>query len=98
MPVGVLPFEGPPHAPGARDLALAAINAARRGEDPRTAIGRVKAPEAAEVPKGPTLNDIWDAYEAAGFPKLSGTGRKRPSTVKADRYRYAWHLRPDHRR
>ena len=30
-PVGTLPFEGPPEKPGARDLALAALNAARRG-------------------------------------------------------------------
>ena len=31
--VGTLPFEGPPDAPGAEDLALAALNATRRGDD-----------------------------------------------------------------
>jgi hypothetical protein len=31
--VGTLPFEGPPDHPGAVDLARAALNAARRGED-----------------------------------------------------------------
>src|SRR6187200_858055 len=41
-PVGVLPYEGPPHAPGAADLARLALNAARRGEDPKLAIGRAK--------------------------------------------------------
>src|SRR3954468_112579 len=33
-PAGTLPFEGPHHAPGALDLAMAALNAARRGEIP----------------------------------------------------------------
>ncbi|HEV2901134.1 MAG TPA: site-specific integrase [Pseudaminobacter sp.] len=94
-PVGTFPFEGPPHAPGARDLALAVLNASRRGEDPRTAIGRAKTPEADGQARGPTLNDIWDAYEAAGFPKLRGTGRKRPSTIKADKDRYALYFRKD---
>ena len=36
-PVGTLAFEGPAHAPGAVDLARAALNAARRGEDPMQA-------------------------------------------------------------
>lgn len=92
-PVGTFPFEGPPHAPGARDLALATLNASRRGEDPRTAISRTKTLEADEQERGPALNDIWDAYETAGFPKLRGTGRKRPSTVKADKDRYALYFR-----
>jgi integrase len=88
--VGVLPFEGPTaFAPGARDLAVAAINAARRGEDPRTAIGKAKA---VETTTGSTLNDVWVAYEAAGYPKLRGTGRKRASTIKADKSRYALHF------
>jgi hypothetical protein len=39
-PVGVLPFEGPEHAPGAVDLARIALNAARRGDDPKVTPGR----------------------------------------------------------
>ena len=89
-PVGTLPFEGPADDPGAKDLALAALNAARRGEDPRAAMARRKP---VEVDAGPTLNDIWDAYERAGFPLTDGTGRKRPSTIKADRSRYRRHFR-----
>ena len=69
-PVGVLPIEGPPDQPGARDLAVAAINAARRGDDPRLAIGRLAA-------KLVTLDDIWHAYEKAGQPRLRGHGKKR---------------------
>lgn len=87
-PVGVLPFEGPPHAPGARDLAIAAINAARRGEDPIHAIGRAKKED------GVTLNAIWAEYEAAGYPKLRGVGRKRDSTVGRDKARYDLLIRP----
>src|SRR5262245_6648633 len=51
--VGVLPFEGPPNRPGARDLAVAAITAARRGDDPRAAIGQARAPQ------GLTLAELW---------------------------------------
>src|SRR5215218_9031780 len=40
--VGTLPVEGPPDAPGARDLAMAALNAARRGEDSAASMGRVR--------------------------------------------------------
>jgi integrase len=89
-PVGTLSFEGPSHAPGARDLAIAALNAARRGDDPRGAIVKSKAANG----DGPTLNDIWAAYQDAGYPKLRGTGRKRPTTIKADADRYAKHLAP----
>jgi integrase len=87
-PVGTLPFEGPPHAPGARDLAVAAINAARRGENPKLAIGHAKKPG------GATLADLWKAYEAAGFPLPNGKiGHKRQSSIKADRYRWGKHFR-----
>ncbi|QIG50386.1 site-specific integrase [Nordella sp. HKS 07] len=86
--VGVLPFEGPPHRPGARDLAIAAITAARRGEDPRVAIGQANAPE------GLTLAEVWQAYADAGFPKLKGTGRKRASTIKRDTDRYNYRIKP----
>src|SRR5262245_16491393 len=43
--VGTLAFEGPSHAPGARDLAIAALNASRHGDDPRAAINRRRDPE-----------------------------------------------------
>jgi integrase len=91
-PVGTLPFEGPPDAPGAKDLALAAINAARRGEDPRIAIGKKKS-ASEEAAKGLTLDDIWQQYVEAGYPKLKGVGRKRASTVRSDRDRYSLHFR-----
>lgn len=81
-PVGVLPFEGPPKAPGALDFALAALNAARRGEDPKLAISSRRNPD------GVTLADIWRANEDAGYPKLKGIGRKRPTTIRADKNRY----------
>ena len=80
-PVGVLPFEGP-DAPGAADLARLALNAARRGDDPKLAIGRAKQPQ------GIMLADVWAAYEKAGFPLLNGIGFKRASSVKADGYRW----------
>src|SRR5215204_6582239 len=71
--VGTLPVEGPPDAPGARDLAMAALNAARRGEDSAASIGRKRSPT------GTTLNAAWDLYEAAGHPMLRGVGCKRAS-------------------
>ena len=84
--VGVTPFEGPPKAPGARDLAITALAAARRGDDPCKAIGQRKQPE------GITLGDVWAAYCEAGHPKLKGTARKRPSTIRKDTDRYNYHL------
>lgn len=87
-PVGVLPFEGPPHAQGARDLALAALNAARLGKDPRAAIGLSKEPD------GVPLNTIWKTYEEAGQPKLKGVGKKRESTARTDRQRYNLLIKP----
>lgn len=85
-PVGTLSFEGPPHAPGAADLARAALNAARRGDDPKLAVGRAKHPQ------GVTLADVWDAYGKAGYPLLNGIGHKRGSSVKIDTYRWKKHL------
>jgi len=87
--VGTLPFEGPPASPGAKDQAIAAINAARRGQDPRKAIGLLVKPA------GVTLGNVWQSYEEAGYPKLKGVGKKRPSTIRADRLRYALHLDPE---
>jgi integrase len=84
--VGVLPCEGPPERPGARDLAIIALNAARRGHDPRAAIGQAKAP------RGVTLDAVWSAYGKAGYPLLSGAGRKRASTIKADTYLWNAHV------
>lgn len=87
-PVGVLPFEGPPHAPGARDLAVSALNAARRGEDPLHAIGRAKTGD------NVTMNSVWSEYEKSGFPKLRGVGRKRESTIGRDKARYDLLIKP----
>ena len=84
--VGVTPFEGPPKAPGARDLAITALAAARRGDDPRAAIGQRKQPD------GITLADVWAAYCEAGHPKLKGTAHKRPTTIRKDTDRYKCHL------
>jgi integrase len=81
-PVGVLPFEGPPSTPGAVDLARLALNAGRRGDDPRLAIGRAKHPQ------GATLAEVWDAYCKAGYPLLNKIGFKRESSIKADAYRW----------
>ena len=86
--VGVLPFEGPSGAPGARDLAVAALNAARRGEDPQIAIRR------AQTPEGITIGELWTKYAAAGYPKLNGETRKRASSVKVDTYRWGKHFAP----
>jgi hypothetical protein len=58
-PVGTLPFVGPADAPGARDLAIAAITAARRGERPDLAVGRRKQPA------GLTVAQVWKAYSDA---------------------------------
>jgi integrase len=84
--VGTLPFEGPPDRPGATDLAKIALNAARRGEDPKLAIGR------AQHPRGVTLGELWKAYGAAGYPLASGHGVKRASSIKVDGYRWAKHF------
>lgn len=86
--VGILPFVGPANAPGARDLALTALSAARRGEDPRVAIGRVRAP------KGLSLAALWKAYQDAGFPRLRGVGHKRASTITSDRNRFRRYFAP----
>ena len=87
-PVGAMPFEGPPHAPGARDLAIAALAAARRGEDPHAAINRSKQPA------GMTVAQLWAAYQEAGCPRLQGTGHKRAGTIKRDIRRYNLHIAP----
>jgi integrase len=87
-PVGTLPFEGPAHAPGARDLAITAITAARRGEDPYLAIGQRKQPA------GLTMAQLWAAYQDAGYPRLKGTGHKRASTIKHDTSRYELYIGP----
>jgi integrase len=84
--VGVLPFEGPPDHPGAADLARIALNAARRGENPKLAIGR------AQNPRGITIGGLWQAYGAAGYPLLNAIGVKRASSVKTDTYRWKKHL------
>lgn len=81
-PVGVLPAEGPPEEPGARDLAIAALNAARRGDDVALAINLKK------LPVGPTLNEVWQEHGKAGYPKVRGTGLKGPRTIKADTDRW----------
>jgi integrase len=86
-PVGVTPFIGTPAAPGARDLALIALNAARQGEDPWEAIGRRRSPEL-------TVAQLWGAYKDAGYPRLKGTGHKRPSTIRQDVYRYERYIGP----
>ena len=87
-PVGVLPFEGPEDKPGARDLAIVAVNAARNGKDPRAAINRGK------MPKGLTIGDIWKAYGDAGHPLLTKIGFKRASSIETDDYRYNKHIAP----
>jgi integrase len=86
-PVGTLPFEGPAHAPGARDLAITAITAARRGEDPYLAIGQRRQPA------GLTVAQLWTAYKEAGYP-LRDAGHKRASTVKRDVSRYTLYIAP----
>ena len=48
----------------------------RRGEDPRLAIGQTRQPD------GVTLDAVWAAYAAAGYPKLRGVGHKRASTIR----------------
>src|SRR5262245_44819133 len=84
--VGVCPFEGPPDHPGARDMAIAARAAARRGLDPREAIGSRRRAE------GLTVAGIWKQYETAGFPKSNSTQKKRPATIRADKSRYRKHF------
>ncbi|MDW9936590.1 tyrosine-type recombinase/integrase [Sinorhizobium meliloti] len=86
--VGVLAFEGPPEEPGARDLAVAAINGNRQGKDAREVVGKKKQP------KGLTLNEVWDEYEKAGYPVLRGTGRKSETTIKHDKNRWTKHIEP----
>ena len=67
-PVGPLPFEGPAAtAPGAADLARPALNAARRGDDPKLAVGRAKQPQ------GIMLADVWEAMQGG----LSAAERHR---------------------
>jgi integrase len=35
---------------------------------------------------------VWGAYGEAGYPKVRGTGRKRPNTIRKDVDRYNYHL------
>jgi integrase len=84
--VGTLPFEGPPDHPGAVDLARAALNATRRGEDPKRAIGRTRNP------RGITLGELWKAYGDAGWPLLNAIGVKRPSSIAGDAHRWRKHF------
>ena len=81
--VGVLSCEGPN---GAAELAKTALNAARRGEDPKQAIGRAKRPQ------GATLAELWKAYGDAGWPLLNAIGTKRASSIKADAGRWRKHF------
>ena len=83
--VGIMPFETPDRS-GARDMAIMALAAARRGEDPLVAIGRRKQPD------GVTLGDVWRAYCEAGHPKVNGTAHKRPTTIERDIRRYNFRL------
>ena len=85
-PVGTLSFETPDGC-GAADLAKIALNAGRRGEDPRVAIGRAKHPA------GVSLTGIWDAFHKAGHPLLNKVGgTKRASSIKTETYRWNKHF------
>jgi site-specific recombinase XerD len=86
--VGVMPFIGKPGEPGAKDLAIAAILAARKGEDPREAIGR------RHQAQGLTVAELWGHYERAGFPHRRGIGSKRASTIVRDLSRYRLYIAP----
>ena len=35
---------------------------------------------------------VWTAYREGGYPKVRGTGRKRPTTIRKDVDRYGYHL------
>src|SRR5262249_61330232 len=70
----------------AADLAKLALNAARRGENPKLAIGR------AQNPRGITIGGLWQAYGNAGWPLLNSVGLKRQSSVKTDGYRWRKHF------
>ena len=87
-PVGTLSFEETPDGYVARlDLAKIALNAGRRGEDPRVAIGRAKHPA------GVSLTGIWDAFHKAGHPLLNKVGgTKRASSIKTETYRWNKHF------
>jgi site-specific recombinase XerD len=85
--VGVLRFEGPKEDPGARDLAIAALNAARRGANIEEAIISRRRPGSL------TLNEVWKAMEEAGWPMVRGTRLKAKKTVVADCNRYDNHVR-----
>src|SRR3954447_7821244 len=82
--VNALPLEAPEGKPNARDMARAAITAARAGRDPRQAL----APDPTSI----TLAQVWAQYQAAGFPKANSAVRKRPVTVRADKYRWGAHF------
>lgn len=89
--VDVLQFEtNDPDNPGALELAVAAINAGKRGRDMTDVIAQKKAPA------GMTLNEVWAKYGEAGYPKLGKKmgGNKRPSTIKADTDRWNKHVAP----
>jgi integrase len=85
-PVGTLAFEGPPDSPGALDLARAALNAGRRSEDPKRAIGRTRNP------RGITLGELWAAYATAGYPLLNDIVYTRAASVATDGLRWSKHF------
>jgi integrase len=86
--VSVLPCDTTPTQTGARDLAIAALNAHRFGKDSREAVGLSKQP------RGMTLNEIWQHYADAGYPLLRGEGKKLPTTAKGDEDRWNKHMKP----
>lgn len=86
--VGVLALNGPEDRPGAAELAVLALNAARRGDDPSAAVGRITGP----VVERTTVADLWEAFRAAGSPRLDGAGFRRASSIQNDIYRYRAHV------
>lgn len=81
--IALLHCEDTPDGQGARSQAITMLAAAKAGKDPVLALTK-KA-----KPNGITLNEVWALYGAAGYPMLRGTGLKEPSTVTADRNRWA---------
>jgi len=88
--VDVLPFIGTTDKPGARDLALLTINAARRGDDINATLGKTAAQTF-------TLQQVWDAYHLAGCPVQGSAANKigklkRQSTINGEASSWRLHI------
>ena len=91
-PVGTLAFEGPSRCiPAPPELAKTALNAARRGEDPKS-----RPSARPSKPRARPMAELWKAYGDAGLAAAGIPHRHqaRPPRSKADAGRWRKRIHP----